>query len=87
VKKRQQVHAYAGIAWFGITPLFVASGTTGLKARFKDKTGKFYKGVSRKEYLDILTNKLLPAARKVLRGTKYQSNFVYQQDNATAHQG
>ena len=46
-----------------MTPLYVASGTTGLKAIFKDKSGKPYKGVSRPEYLEMLTKKMIPAAK------------------------
>lgn len=68
-----------------MTPLYVASGTTGLKARFKDKSGKPYKGVSRPEYLEMLTKKMIPAAKLVFKGTRFRRSFIYQQDNASAH--
>jgi hypothetical protein len=38
-KARMQVHAYAGLSFYGVTPLFVATGTSGLKKLFTNKQG------------------------------------------------
>lgn len=41
-----QVHAYAGLSFYGVTPLYVATGTSGLKNLYTDKQGKKHRGVS-----------------------------------------
>lgn len=61
-KEKYQVHAYAGISYYGKTSLVFATGTTGLNAR--SKKGKD-KGVNSIEYCEILKNQLIPQAKEI----------------------
>ena len=78
-----KVHVYAGVSKWGKTPLFITSGTTGLK----DHEGKAIKGgVNGEVYKKLLADKLLPACRDLMAGhVQCGEKWVFQQDGAPAH--
>ena len=59
------IHAYAGLTAFGVTPLIYVSGT----AKPLNKSSKYKsKGVTAKEYIEVLDTKLLPFIRRIFQG-------------------
>lgn len=82
-----QVHAYAGLSFYGVTPLYVATGTSGLKNLYTDKQGKKHRGVSQAEYLNLLRVNLIPSIRQVFAKSMFKQSFIFQQDNARPHIG
>ena len=79
-----KVHAYAVVTKYGKSPLFATVGTTGMHADSK--------GVNATVYLDLLKEKLIPAARELMRPrmphtsrARMGAYWVWQQDNAKAH--
>ncbi len=79
-----KVHAYAVVTKYGKSPLFSTVGTTGMHSESK--------GVNATVYLDLLKEKLIPAARELMRPriphtskARMGAYWVWQQDNAKAH--
>lgn len=79
-----KVHAYAVVTKYGKSPLFFTVGTTGMNADSK--------GVNASVYLGLLKEKLIPAARELMRPrvphttrSRTNAHWVWQQDNAKAH--
>lgn len=85
LKKGQQLHVYAGITRYGPTPLFLATGTTGLKKRYrKPGTTELCRGVGAQEFQYIMQHHLVPAAERILR--KHGAGKpVFILDGAPAH--
>lgn len=52
-KKAHKVHVYAGISYYGVTPLIFVHGTTGVK--------HLPTSVTSEKYIKILQDCLLPA--------------------------
>lgn len=85
LKKGQQLHVYAGITRYGATPLFLATGTTGLKKRYrKPGTTEFCRGVGAQEFQYIMQHHLVPAAERILRDHG-AGKPVFILDGAPAH--
>ena len=79
-KQDSAVHVYSVLTYYGLVPFIIASGSTKLKyAKYKYNTP----GVRKDEYLDILSNHLIPQIRSIFdpRGIK----FIFQQDGAPPH--
>ena len=58
VKKAHKVHVYAGLSYFGVTPLFFVEGTSGVK--------NLPTSVTAEKYINILKNCLLPAFHQIM---------------------
>jgi transposase len=85
LKQGQQLHVYAGITRYGATPLFLATGTTGLKKSYcKAGTTEFCRGVGAQEFQDIMQHHLVPAAERILR-ERGAGKPVFIIDGAPAH--
>jgi hypothetical protein len=65
-KKSAGLHVYGAFSAAGTAPLVIASGTSGFKFPGSDK------GVNALEYQHILREHLLPAARRLFKGGKWQ---------------
>lgn len=79
-KTKHQVHAYAGLTYYGVTPLFFVTGTTGLKT----KPGmKKTRGCNAAEYCDLVENRLWPSITQLFQGR--EENVIFQQDGAAIH--
>jgi hypothetical protein len=74
-RKTLKVHVYAGISYYGVTPLFFVHGTS--------KAGDLETSVTSKRYIEILNNCLLPSFQNTME--PHVANPVFQQDNASAH--
>jgi hypothetical protein len=75
-----KVHAYGGVSKYGMTPLFVTVGSSGVKAKSM--------GVNGEVYLTLLQERLIPAcealmAKRPSAGAQHQ--WIFQQDKAKAH--
>lgn len=79
-KDKHQLHAYAGITYYGATSLIFVSVSNG-HSRSTRSFGS--KGVGAEEYCTILEDKLLPEAQRLFRGNI--ESFVFQQDGAPPH--
>jgi hypothetical protein len=53
-KKKLQLHAYAGISYEGVTPLFAVSGTTGHKQSYVNSRKIKLRGVGAQEYSKLV---------------------------------
>ncbi len=80
----QVVNAYAGITKYGVTKLFLVTGTSKLKTNFKNMKGAPSGNITVAEYKTVLKLGLLPCGRRLFsqRGI---SKWVLQQDNDPTH--
>lgn len=82
----RKVHVYAGVSFYGVTPLLYVEGTTGFRGEFIDpKTGQPQRGVSAKSYHGVFKDFFLPEGNKLFRGTRWEGSWIYQQDGASVH--
>ena len=76
----KKVHAYAVVTKFGLSDLFFTIGTTSMRSN--PYTGG--PGVNYQVYMDLLENKLIPAARRLFPA-HMQRTWIWQQDGARPH--
>jgi transposase len=84
VRHGSQVHVYAAVTYYGVTPLYHVSGTTGFKF-ISPATGKRNTGVDSTEYVDMLDKHMLRDLNRLFTGTRWAGKWTLMQDNAPAH--
>lgn len=87
--KSQQLHVYAGISKYGVTPLIRVTGTSGHPLKYyrrdsKLKADVLMTGVGSEEFQYMLLEQLDPEVGKVFAAAG-QSNYTYLLDGAPAH--
>jgi hypothetical protein len=73
------VHAYGGVSKYGRTPLFVAVGSSGVKAKSEGANGEVY--------LTLLQEYMIPACEALMakkHSAEAQHQWIFQQDKANA---
>lgn len=58
LRKSQKVHVYAGISYYGVTPLFFVHGTSGAR--------DIETSVTSKGYIKILNDCLIPSFKSIM---------------------
>jgi transposase len=82
-----KAHVYAGVSFYGKTPLVFVTGTHGVKSKYiNPRTAKPFDGVCALEYQDVVRDVLVPEAAKIFSTRKRWANkWTFQQDNAKPH--
>jgi transposase len=82
-----QLHFYAGVTFYGVTPLMFVTCSGGQKSSYiNPKTNAPHSGVCAKEYLDIALNYLIPAAKQLFaQDPEWATEWEFQQDGAPPH--
>lgn len=78
------VNVYAGITPYGMTAFHEVAGTTGYKSPYTNKKGAPARNITGTQYVDVLTDTLLPEGRRLFLGQGITS-WVLQQDNDPTH--
>jgi hypothetical protein len=81
IKEKRQLHVYGAACIHGVTPLRAVTGTSGLATHYKTKKGLASRGVGYQEFIDVLKDTIIPAARRLFKGRK----FTILMDRAPAH--
>lgn len=81
LSEKRKLHAYGAACIHGVVPLKFVTGTTGHKSTFFNKKGKLLEGVGHKEFIEVLVDHIIPAAKVLFKGKE----FIILMDKATAH--
>jgi len=84
VNKAMSVNVYAGITKSGITSVHYVAGTNNMKSTHTNLKGQHARNITKSEYKEVLEKTLLPDGSRLFRNVGV-SNWVFQQDNDTAH--
>jgi len=78
IKEKRQLHVYGAACIHGVTPLRVVTGTSGVTTNYKTRKGHASRGVGYQEFIDVLKDTIIPAAKGLFKGR----NFTILMDRA-----
>lgn len=84
VNHPQSLNVYAGITRWGVTKVHVVAGSSKHKTTHKNKMGQLAKNITASEYMNVLSDTLLPNGSAMF-STQGLGSWTLQQDNDPSH--